>query len=332
MKEACGRPLDRFPLVRTRSVEQLREARWRLYPDHDLDLCGRAEGLHAWMNHISLECTDIWYARYGAAIVLSAPHFEYFVQGFVLRGNGEHVVDGESICVTSDASCVISPGAEFTLKYSPNLEHLVLRINPAALTKKLGALIGMPPTIPLNFEVATSFHHAETQGLRRLFLRFVDELGESGMPPVASAELEQALMVCFLTGNRNNFSHLLDRAPAITAPWQVRRAEEYIEANWDQPITVEALAVATNASARSIFHCFRESRGYSPMVFVKKLRLTHARKMLACPVAGTSVTDVAFACGFGNLGHFAKAYFSAFGERPSQTLNSAKGAGALRCG
>jgi transcriptional regulator GlxA family with amidase domain len=38
------------------------------------------------------------------------------------------------------------------------------------------------------------------------------------------------------------------------------------------------------------------------------------------------VTDVAFACGFSNLGHFAKGYYTQFGERPSATLNAARGA------
>jgi hypothetical protein len=76
------------------------------------------------------------------------------------------------------------------------------------------------------------------------------------------AELEQSVIVAFLCANRHDESHLLDREPMGAAPWQVRRAEEYIEAHWDQPITVDALAVATGASARSIFHFFNTSRGY----------------------------------------------------------------------
>jgi transcriptional regulator GlxA family with amidase domain len=45
--------------------------------------------------------------------------------------------------------------------------------------------------------------------------------------------------------------------------------------------------------------------------------------MLSAPDAETSVTKVAFACGFGNLGHFARDYRKAFGERPSETLAQA---------
>ncbi len=102
--------------------------------------------------------------------------------------------------------------------------------------------------------------------------------------------------------------------------WQVRRAEAYIEANWEQPLTIEALALVAGVSARTLFHSFKKSRGYSPMDFVKRIRLNHARRMLQDTHNSTSVTDVAFTCGFGNLGHFSGYYRRAFGETPSATL------------
>jgi transcriptional regulator GlxA family with amidase domain len=48
--------------------------------------------------------------------------------------------------------------------------------------------------------------------------------------------------------------------------------------------------------------------------------------MLMMPDDTTSVTSVAFDCGFTNLGHFAKDYGKCFGEPPSETLNRTKGA------
>jgi transcriptional regulator GlxA family with amidase domain len=104
----------------------------------------------------------------------------------------------------------------------------------------------------------------------------------------------------------------------------VRRVEDYIEAHWDQAITIEKLADVTEISARSIFKAFQRSRGYSPMAFAKKVRLTHANEMLKMPDAKTSVTGVAFACGFANLGHFAKDYQEMFRELPSETLGRSK--------
>jgi transcriptional regulator GlxA family with amidase domain len=43
--------------------------------------------------------------------------------------------------------------------------------------------------------------------------------------------------------------------------------------------------------------------------------------MLASGDGDVSVTEVAYACGFGNLGHFAKYFRSKYGEAPSAVLS-----------
>jgi transcriptional regulator GlxA family with amidase domain len=123
----------------------------------------------------------------------------------------------------------------------------------------------------------------------------------------------------------------LDARERASASWQVRRAEEYIETHWSERITIASLARATAASARSIFFHFKNSRGQSPMSFVKQVRLEHAREMLQRSGINHSVTEVAVDCGFGNLGHFAGDYFKRFGERPSDTLKRRKYELASRC-
>lgn len=56
------------------------------------------------------------------------------------------------------------------------------------------------------------------------------------------------------------------------------------------------------------------------MMFVKKVRLERARSLLSRPDGITTVTGVVLACGFSNLGHFARDYRNMFGELPSKTL------------
>ena len=94
--------------------------------------------------------------------------------------------------------------------------------------------------------------------------------------------------------------------------------------NWEYPITIEALASATETSARSLFANFKKDRGCSPMTFVKYIRLMRAQELLSDGAPGTSVSSVAHKCGFRNPGHFAKNYFLRFGELPSKTLKRAK--------
>jgi AraC-like DNA-binding protein len=77
----------------------------------------------------------------------------------------------------------------------------------------------------------------------------------------------------FLHANRHNYRHLLEQEPPGAAPSQVRRAEEYIAANWNRPIGLETLAAVTGVSASSLSRSFRKSRGYTPLQFAKQVRL-----------------------------------------------------------
>ena len=60
------------------------------------------------------------------------------------------------------------------------------------------------------------------------------------------------------------------------------------------------------------------------MVFARRVRLERARGLLRNPDDTTSVTGIALLCGFSNLGHFANAYRTKFGELPSQTLHRSR--------
>jgi transcriptional regulator GlxA family with amidase domain len=138
---------------------------------------------------------------------------------------------------------------------------------------------------------------------------FQEQLGDdvATLVPAALSELEQAMVVQLLYAGRHNYSDRLQQRPHDTAPAHVRRAEAYIEANWNNPIMIESLAEVSGVSARTLLRASEKARGCSPMTFVKKVRLEQARRMLSKPDDTTSVSRIAFTCGFSNLSYFASA-------------------------
>jgi AraC-like DNA-binding protein len=326
-------PLERFPYLDTREPDEFQTAYGRMLGGITLELREVARGFHGRINYHGLQHVGLVYGAYGTHFRIGLPRLDVYAQGFPMKGSGSHTVGRAEVIVSKNEGVVITAGEGATLCYGADFAHLALLINPASLANKLSGLIGGPPSTPLRFERSVDYRRPEAEKLRRLVqfvARDLSAASEAPTPALVFAELEQVLMVSFLLGNTNNYSHLLLGQPRATSPWQVRRAEEYIMANWDQPITIEALAVTTNASARSLFYSFKRSRGYSPMAFVRQVRLQRARQMLADQNSATSVTDVAFACGFGNLGHFAKDYLRCFGEYPSDTLKRTKVAEAVQ--
>jgi AraC-like DNA-binding protein len=322
--EQSADPLHRFPAFHTTNLDEFKHALLTRFGASSAEV-KYPERLRARGNLVQLQSISLVYGHSSNDVSATYPEAERFRLLTALGGNGFAAIGNNTVALDSSQSCVISPGQKVTLVADGRHEWFNLRIDPGAFENKLAHLLGARPSGKLEFAPAANRNAPQFQQLWRLIRFFAEQIDSSSeqLPPLVLRELEQTILVAFLTANLHTFSHLLDREPADTLPSHVRRAEEFIEQHWDQAITIEKLVEATGIGARAIFRAFQQTRGYSPMAFAKMARLKRARDLLAAPNAETSVTSVAFVCGFGNLGHFARDYRKAFGERPSATLAKA---------
>jgi len=112
--------------------------------------------------------------------------------------------------------------------------------------------------------------------------------------------------------------HEAERAASIA------RAYDYMFANLDAHIRLSDIAAAAGCAPRTLQNIFRDEARTNPLAQVALVRLALAYARLADPAPHTSVTAVAFDCGFAHLGEFASAYQRHYGERPSETLARAR--------
>ena len=284
------------------------------------------ENFYAHGNHLHLTHIKLAYCSYGAHVKMQFPETNWIQQRFCLRGTGSVSVDGEANDIRKDKSSITPMGRESIVDCGSSLQQLVLKIESDALSRKLSLLVGSTLRRPVDFEEVVDLNNRQTLNFSHLIKQLAEQFDatQASLPDLVLEELQDTIMVAFLCCNPHSFSRVLAEPPKDSAPWQVKRVEDYIEAHWNEPITIERLTAVVNASARSIFKSFQKARGYSPMAFVRQVRLKQARTMLMFPNAKTSVTGVAFSCGFQNLGHFAHDYREAFGELPSITLGRNK--------
>ena len=80
----------------------------------------------------------------------------------------------------------------------------------------------------------------------------------SDIPLPLLREMDQSIRIAALYGMQNNFTDLLYREEKAAAPWQVKRVEDWIDANWRGPVSIENLAEVSGSSVRSIFRTFRK--------------------------------------------------------------------------
>ena len=121
----------------------------------------------------------------------------------------------------------------------------------------------------------------------------------------------------------NNYSTRLHGTQRVIRPRHIRNAAEYIHSHFNDNITLEKLVNVSGVSQRSLHSGFKKFYGTSPMRYLKNVRLDLVRLELKnSDLRFTTVTDVAYACGFNHLSKFAKQYKLRFSELPSETLRN----------
>jgi transcriptional regulator GlxA family with amidase domain len=111
----------------------------------------------------------------------------------------------------------------------------------------------------------------------------------------------------------------LNKNTCIT-PKYIERAEQYMRENLRSSPTVEDISKAVGISIRSLSNGFKKYRQSSPAKVMRDMRLTLVREELLKATSEQTVTEIALACGYLNLGDFSRNYYQRYSELPSQTL------------
>jgi len=322
------RPLDRFPLVRTRDVSEMCAALERVYAKPRLEFAAGTRKVDARINYLPMNYIGLGNAGYGIELGFAYPESERVLQSFPMAGRGKATIDGRDIQLDPANGVVASPGMNFAARLDADYQTVLLLIRQRALTEKLAALTGRPIDEALLVEPVQDYTRPAAKALRAHVFSVAEMLNAASatISSLLLAEFEDSLAISFLLANSHNYSHLLRRSAAEAAPWQVRRAEEFIAGNWEQSMTSESFAEATGIGTLDLSRTFRKRRGYSPWRFARRVRLDRAHDLLRHPNVATTVAGVAARCGFADLGRFSCDYMAAFGERPSDTLRRGRGA------
>jgi AraC-like DNA-binding protein len=326
MMEVGADPLYRFPVFSTSDPEELRHFAATLLKVSRIDF-ETANPFTVRVNLVQLGETALGFSATSCRIDADQCAADFIRLQIAVKGCATTSALGKITEINQRQLAITPSGVDSRAVAEPGHARLTLRLKQEALVQKLTTLLGVRPKGELSFEPAIAACEPYTQGLLRLMFFLSQQLDStaSKLPSAVYVELEQAVQIAFLWASRHNFSHALLREEKAPASAIVDRLEEYIEAHWQEAITVDRLVAEAGVSARSVFRAFELARGYSPMAFAKAVRLRHARAALMSGDPSTSVTATAFKCNFASPGHFARDYRNAFGELPSQTVSRMRG-------
>jgi AraC family transcriptional regulator len=100
------------------------------------------------------------------------------------------------------------------------------------------------------------------------------------------------------------------------APWQMRRAQSFIEAHLDGDPSVADLAGECRLSASHFGRAFRLSVGMPPHQWLTHRRIERAKDLLR--EGDMRLAEIALACGFGDQSHFTRTFTRLEGQGPGK--------------
>jgi AraC-like DNA-binding protein len=327
--------LERYRVFRSHDAEETRA--FLGGKGYQFDLSPRlTRQLSTRINAVYMPGMYLGFMHYGDLPVELSPGLarsDFLVQ-LPIRGHLAASMGGESVDCNPYRAVIASPVRErCRFVSSADSTRLQLALCQAALSGQLAALLGEPPSAPLDFAPAMDLTRGYGRSLAQHVLLAVANLDAADsvlLNPITMGAFEQFIITALLLSHPHNYSNALRRVERPIAPRDIRRAIDYIEANFDRAITIADLVAATGVAGRTLFMHFKEFKGISPMRYLRDARLRKARQALLLAEPETCVTSIAMNLGFTHMGRFSVAYRSRFGESPSQTLKRRKHASPMQ--
>lgn len=324
VRSASHAPLSAFTVLHSSEPSDVHRSATELMNRHKMRL-GSRSAFEADIRHATAGGLGLLYFRYGTEVEITPTPLESFIAVHMpLTGRLAFAHRAGSAIVTPGMGAVISATDSVHMRWSDDLQLLVLRVSREILERKLYALTGERVARPVVFDpvFGANGSGATLAATVRTLQSSIDDFGADGLPAVLATEFEELVLSMLLLEHPHSHSDGIVRHMPTSPSKAVRLATEYVRERYAQPITVDELARAAHVSERSLYEAFRREFGQSPMAWVRRFRLEQARAALlaADPGAGATVSSIAADSGFGHVGRFASEYRARYGESPARTL------------
>ena len=112
------------------------------------------------------------------------------------------------------------------------------------------------------------------------------------------------------------YAEVAEKKPTLLDTPAVRRARDYIDANFRRQFNVETMARECGLSHSYLTEKFRESFGETPQRYLSRKRLEMAKRLLIDP--RRNIKEIAICCGFSGTNYFTRCFHAAYRMTPSE--------------
>ena len=245
-------------------------------------------------------------------------------------------IGGRFVARAASGERLISPGEHvvldahtlYQLRWEENCTLFNVRLPRTEFEGAVAELTGADESNPVRFPLNRHPSKTGTMAVRKVTHFLLRNAGPGGLltsGALLRSQLIRMLVASIIEAYGPRLRIGDERPTGDVRPPAVRRAIAYLEGAAAEDVRISDVAAAARLSARALQEAFRSNLDTTPMAYLKSIRLAraHADLRRASLEGGTTVADVAYRWGFGNLGRFAADYRREFGRSPSEVLRAA---------
>ena len=224
----------------------------------------------------------------------SLPHMHYFTElCYIKKGTGNYLIEDQNFPINEDDFIIINSNTSHTERSVGEipLEYIILGVEG------------------LNFSFGGEHEHLIFNCRRdhEEFAYFMDSLleeMENKRPhyELVCQDLLNMLIVKLI--RRTNFS--FEFVPSVKSSRECIKLKQYMEANYNQNITLDTLAQVSHLNKYYMVHAFTRQFGCSPMNYLMEVRIKASKELLGS--TDYSITEVAQSSGFSSQSYFAQCF------------------------
>lgn len=310
--------------LRTADLDETVDAVTRIYCPHSVRVRGSNRGVSSELEVHRVGALPVVSLKYSAPVDIDAGDFKSLMLMMSCTSGSARARQGRSDASWETGQTVpMCPDLPSQLCFDAEFAQRSVRIDTTLLDDLCARRLGRRLDEPVRFSLVPFSSELENAWQGALDLALNYEVAGIQLPSHASKTFNDFLLSLLLDLAPHNYSDEMTAPHPMAAPRTLREAERLMR-EADGLASVHDIAAAVAVSVRSLEAGFREWKHETPVAFMRRLRLAHARKQLSDPGKQTTVTHVALSCGFLHFSRFAQYYRAAFDEHPSETLRRAR--------
>ncbi len=127
---------------------------------------------------------------------------------------------------------------------------------------------------------------------------------------------EQGDLCAWISTALNDFIELVYSSQDARKVTQISPAINYVDANYDKPITLAEIARASHLSGSRLAHIFKEQTGITIIDYLTSVRIERAKQLLLA--TDQNCTEICFQVGYNNQSYFTRTFKELVGMTPLQ--------------